>query len=126
MPDVEVTAEQVEAWLARYGEAWEARDADAAASLFSPGSRYHETPFAEPFDGPEGVHDYWAGVTADQSDITVTSELVAVSGRTAVALWNTRLTQASSGTPVELDGVFLLEFADPDHVSVLREWWHYR
>ncbi|HEY8521117.1 MAG TPA: nuclear transport factor 2 family protein [Gammaproteobacteria bacterium] len=125
-PEETLTAADVTRWLARYEAAWEGRDPDAAAALFTPDALYHETPYAEPFRGPDGVRDYWARVTADQRDVDFSFEVVAVAGRTGVARWHAAFELASSGAPVELDGVFLLEFASNDRVRVLREWWHAR
>jgi ketosteroid isomerase-like protein len=113
------------AWLDRYGAAWEGLDADAAAELFTADARYYETPYAEPFLGQDGVRDYWAGVTADQSHVEFTYQVVGVAGDTGVARWNTKLTAISSGARVELDGVFLLEF-EGTRCRLLREWWHVR
>jgi hypothetical protein len=117
---------ELQEWIDAYGRAWETRDADAAAALFTTGARYYETPYSEPFPGSAGVRDYWAGVTADQGDITFTSRTIAVTGRTGIAHWNTKLTVVSSGTPVELDGLFVLEIGEDGLCSSLREWWHAR
>jgi len=116
----------VSAWLASYGAAWEGRNADRAAALFTEGATYLETPFAEPFAGRDAIHAYWARVTADQSDIDFRFAVIAVQGMTGIAEWSTRLRSISGDTPVELNGVFVLEFADADQVSSLREWWHVR
>jgi ketosteroid isomerase-like protein len=112
-------------WLGRYGAAWESLDSAAAASLFTDDARYHETPFADPFVGKEGVREYWERVTADQSDVDFTYEVVGMLGDKGVALWNTKLTALSTGSRVELDGVFVLEL-EGDLCRVLREWWHVR
>jgi ketosteroid isomerase-like protein len=124
MPAQELTVAAVEAWLARYKDAWEQRDPDRAAALFSENAPYHETPFDPPKAGRRGVRDYWATVTADQRDVDVKSNVVAVTGRTAVARWSARLTAASNGARVELDGVFILAFDDSGLCKELREWWH--
>jgi nuclear transport factor 2 (NTF2) superfamily protein len=124
--DATLTPGAVESWLASYEGAWETRDAEAAAVLFSNDAQYHETPFAEPFQGRSGIRDYWARVTADQRDIDFEADLVAVDGRTAVVRWRASFASISSGALVELDGVFLLQFDASDRCTVLREWWHAR
>lgn len=111
-------------WLNSYGAAWESRDADAAAALFSEGASYQETPYAEPFIGRDAIRDYWAGVTAAQSDIRFEAEILSVSGNTAVARWSSAFEAGEA--PVELNGVFVLEFDGEGTVSSLREWWHAR
>jgi uncharacterized protein (TIGR02246 family) len=122
----ELTPAAVEAWLARYEEAWERRDPDLAASLFTENAPYHETPFDAPKAGRRGIRDYWATVTADQRDVDFRSNVVAVTAGSAVARWSARLTSASSGARVELDGVFILSFDDSGLCKELREWWHVR
>ena len=119
-----LTPQHVETWLAGYKAAWENRDADAAAALFTPDAQYFETPHAAAFAGQEGVRDYWAGVTADQRDVEVGTSLVAINGNTAVARWSSKFRLASNGANVALDGVFVLEFGQDGQCAVLREWWH--
>jgi ketosteroid isomerase-like protein len=119
-------ANDVADWLAAYGRAWETRDADAASALFARDAEYFETPYSEPFVGPEGVRNYWAKVTADQRDIEFESQIVGTADRTSAATWRATFTLASSGAFVELDGVFLLEFDDEGRCTKLREWWHAR
>ncbi|HEX7081354.1 MAG TPA: nuclear transport factor 2 family protein [Gammaproteobacteria bacterium] len=118
--------DDLERWLARYGEAWETRDADAAARLFARDALYFETPFADPFRGPEGVRSYWSSVTKDQREIRFESKVVGVLGRTGVARWSAKFKLASTGAAAELNGIFLLEFDDAGRCTSLREWWHAR
>jgi hypothetical protein len=113
-------------WLAAYGSAWVNRDPDAAAALFSADCLYQESPYDAPFEGSAGVRDYWASVTEDQGEVDFDSEVVGVFEGTGVALWSARFKAVSTGTPVELNGVFLLEFDDQMRCTSLREWWHAR
>jgi hypothetical protein len=113
-------------WLESYGRAWELRDADLVATLFSEDASYQETPYAEPFRGRDGVHAYWSRVTADQSGISFSFELIATAGMTGIAQWSSRFRSISGDTPVELNGVFVLDFASAGEVRSLREWWHVR
>jgi uncharacterized protein (TIGR02246 family) len=123
----ELTPAAVEAWLARYEEAWEQRDSARAAALFTENAAYHEMPFDAPKAGRAGIRDYWATVTADQRDVDFKSQLVAVNGETAIARWSATLKSASSGMRVELDGIFVLTFEGSGLLcSELREWWHVR
>ncbi len=127
MDKPKLDAKGLEKWLARYKDAWEGKDPDAAAALFTEDALYFETPYAEPFRGRTGIRDYWARVTADQRDIQVTVQALGVlpSG-ISIARWRSTFNLISNGAAVELDGVFLLEHGTPEHCSVLREWWHAR
>ena len=123
----QLTTAKLDSWLAGYREAWEKRDAERAAQLFTDNARYQEMPFDAPKSGRAGIREYWSGVTADQRDVEFQSQTIAVNGNTGVAHWSAKFKQASTGMTVELDGVFVLEF-DPKTglCSTLREWWHVR
>lgn len=118
--------DRLEQWLADYGSAWETKDAEAAAALFTADARYYETPYAEPFVGPEGIGEYWAEVTANQRDIEFRSEVLAVDGDVGVARWNAVFAAGPEDARIELDGVFVLEFDGSGLCRELREWWHMR
>jgi uncharacterized protein (TIGR02246 family) len=123
----QLSTAKLETWLSGYREAWEKRDAERAAQLFTEDARYQEMPFDAPKSGRTGIREYWSSVTADQRDVEFRSQPIAVSGNTGVAHWSAKFKQASTGMTVELDGVFVLEF-DPKSglCSTLREWWHVR
>lgn len=113
----------VQTWLDRYRIAWEGRDPDAAAALFTEDARYREQPYQEPFRGPDGIRGYWADVTATQSSIVVRYGTPVVQGdRAAVEWW---VTLDNGGVAVTLAGEFLLVFAEDGRVRELREYWHF-
>lgn len=122
------TTESVDSWLARYGDAWESRDASAAGALFAPNARYSEMPFELPKQGRAAIEEYWRTVTGDQRDIKFNWKLFAVNGYTGVAHWSAKFRLESTGAIIELDGMFVLEFnpENPGQCSALAEWWHVR
>jgi ketosteroid isomerase-like protein len=119
----ETGRDRVAGWLDRYGAAWENRDAEAAAELFTADAEYYETPRAMPFVGQAGIAEYWSTVTADQRDVEFTSRVLAVDGNIGVAEWSATFTSVSTGATIGLDGVFVLEFDNGWRCSELREWW---
>jgi ketosteroid isomerase-like protein len=121
-----ITNDNLLRWLDAYGAAWTNKDASAVASLFTEDALYQETPYADPFPGRAGISEYWSRVTADQDDIDFSFEALGVRGTRGFAQWSARFRLVSQNTQVELNGVFVLDFADADHVSSLREWWHAR
>ncbi len=125
-PEGGITTADLEAWLSAYGAAWESKDAEAVAAIFTETALYQETPYAEPFRGRAEISDYWTTVTGDQDDIDFGFAAIAVSGSIGVAEWSARFRSVSGDVPVELNGVFVLEFAESGEVSSLREWWHVR
>jgi nuclear transport factor 2 (NTF2) superfamily protein len=110
-------------WIAGYRSAWEERDPAAAASLFSSDSTYRSNIFEEPYRGQDGVRQYWATVTASQSEVQVRMGRPFVDGdRVGVEFWtNMRV----AGDPVTLPGCLLLDFDEAGLCRRLREYWHF-
>lgn len=118
------TTAHVQDWLDGYSRAWEGRDPDAAAALFSPDAVYREQPYEDPYRGRDGVREYWARVTATQSDVRVRWGQAVVDGsRAAVEWW---VTLRNEGVEATLAGEFLLAFDESGLVRELREYWHFR
>lgn len=114
------------AWLEGYKVAWESRDADKAAALFTPDATYQDEAFSPPHVGTQGIRDYWNKVTAGQRDVSFQYRVLSVKGNTGIAHWSAQFEVADSNpaTTIALDGVFLLEFDDAGKCRSLREWWH--
>jgi len=111
-------------WIEGYKNAWERRDAVAAAELFSPSSTYRSNIFEEAHEGRQGVEDYWKSVTATQRDVRVRMGRPFVDGRrVAVEFWTT---MKVNGDDVTLPGCLLLDFDEDGLCSRLREYWHYQ
>ena len=119
-----LTAAALTHWLEGYREAWQTRNPERAAGLFTEDATYQETPYDTPFAGAKGVHDYWADVTRDQRNVRFDFQVLAVTGRTGIAHWSAKFDSAPTGAPVGLDGIFVLDFAADGRCSRLREWWH--
>lgn len=122
----ELTMADLTAWLDSYGDAWESRDADSAANLFSEQSSYRVTPYEEAHLGPDGVREYWAGVTENQRNVRFESQPLSISGNTGIAHWSADFDVEPGGTHIELDGIFVLDFDASGKCARLREWWHVR
>jgi ketosteroid isomerase-like protein len=110
-------------WLEGYRLAWVQRDPDAAAALFTPDAVYQEQAFQPAFVGREAIRNYWATVTATQSDIELRYGRPVVQGRKAAVEWWTNL--RNDGADVTLAGEFMLTFARPGLCSSLREYWFF-
>ena len=119
-----MTREAFAAWLDRYGRAWEARDPDAAADLFTADARYHWTPFGEPKRGRAEIAQAWGEATSRQRDVRFACEILGVDNGRGVAHWRTTLTRAHTGAAVTIDGVLTAELGADGLCTVFREWWH--
>ena len=110
-------------WLAAYRTAWLQRDADAAAALFTEDATYAEQPYQDAFAGPAAVREYWARVTATQSNIEMRyGTPITVGNRTAVEWWTTLV---NDGAPITLAGAFILTFDASGRCRSLREYWQF-
>ena len=65
----------LEAWLDRYGRAWEAKDTAAFVGLFAPEASYHWTPYREPQRGRAELAAAFEAAIARQRSITVPTQL---------------------------------------------------
>jgi ketosteroid isomerase-like protein len=119
-----LSREELDGWLAAYGKAWETRDANAAAALFTAEATYQDVPFDPPHQGQEGIRNYWSGVTKDQRNVKFGYEVIAVSGSTGIAHWTAEFDVEPSKAHLSLNGVFVLEFDADGRCRSLREWWH--
>ncbi len=112
-------------FLQDYARAWETRDADLAASLFTSDAIYQETPFGEPIVGRQAIRAYWENATKNQKDIDVLIKEPHVDGNLVIAEWGTRYAHLSTGARQELRGILLAEF-EGELVSSFREYWLHR
>jgi SnoaL-like domain len=112
-------------WIAGYGRAWEEKDADGVAALFTEDAIYRDEPFGEPHHGHDGVRAYWTGVTSTQEGARVRFGTPAVGGdgrHVAVEFW---VTMKNFGTEVTLTGILFLRLAADGRCEELREAWHF-
>ena len=111
-----------EEWIEAYGRAWEEREPDAAAALFSEDAVYRAHPLREPHLGTDGIRAYWAQATATQADVRVRFGAPIVSGEKAAVEWWT--TMQAEGEEITIPGCLLLRFASDGRCEELREYWH--
>jgi len=112
-------------FLEKYKRAWETRDADLAASLFTRDVRYKENPFGEPIIGREAIHDYWAAATARQDDIHFKVTNFLHTGYVLIAEWNCAYRDRFTSQRRELAGMFFADFYG-NQVRAFREYWQSR
>jgi hypothetical protein len=115
-------ARDVEKFLARYKEAWETRNPELAASLFTRDVRYFQTPFAEPIVGREAVHNYWSAATQHQQEICFTVTHCLHKGFLVSAEWKCTYRDALDGSRKELAGMFIADFWGKQ-VRTFREYY---
>ena len=115
--------EQLDRWLRRYGEAWETRDGGLAGSLFTDDGTYCWGPHDSPLQGRDAIRARWQQATETQRDIAFRHEILGTDGNRAFVRWWSTYAELSTGSRVELDGVFVLDFAEDGLCQRLQEWW---
>lgn len=121
---MELTVPQFEAWLRRYGAAWEGKDARAASELFTPQAQYYWTPFDPPQRGRAEIAAAWQGAVDRQNEIRFEFEILSVNGDTGIARWRCGFDTVPEGGHTRLDGIFVTQFESPTQCRIFREWWH--
>src|SRR5262245_35842589 len=112
-------------WLSAYKNAWEGRDPQAAADLFSNDAEYYWTPLDPPALGPAGVAAAWEGAVSQQRDITFTYAILAMTERGGIARWRADFIRTPN-VKTCIEGILTTEFAAPRKCRIFREWWHSR
>lgn len=116
--------ESFDCWLAAYGRAWEGRDPEAAARLFTPNALYYWTPFEAAKKGRTGITAAWREATSRQEDIHFDFEIFSIAENRGLAHWSCSLMRITSGKRVRLDGILQAEFDENGLCVNFREWWH--
>ena len=111
-------------WLERYRRAWIERNAADAGELFTADAVYREQPFQPPFVGREAIRQYWATVTATQSEIELAYGPMIVGDRSVAVEWWANL--RNGGAPITLAGEFFLLFTESGLCRELREYWAFK
>jgi hypothetical protein len=113
-----VTAEE---WIDAYGRAWRARDAEAAARLFTDDAVYRSHPFREPDVGTEAIRSYWSRATSTQEDLDLRLGRPLVDeNRAAVEFWAQMNVE---GEGMTVAGILVVRFARDGRCEELREAW---
>lgn len=115
------------AWLVRFGDAWEGRDADGISALFAPGALFQAEPFTDALRGKPAIRDHWHGRLERQVGIQFRAEVLGVGVTYGVAHWvvGYGLADAAADTAkAVIDGVLLAAFDRSGRCTSLRQWWH--
>lgn len=119
-----MNAKDFDRWLRAYQAAWQGRNSEAAACLFTDDAEYYWTPHDPPQRGPAGIAAAWEAAVSQQRDVKFTFEILAVSGSTGVAKWRADFVRLPARSRVRIEGVLAAEFTNGVLCRVFREWWH--
>ncbi len=119
-----MTIDDLSSWLDAYGRAWEARDPDAAASLFTEEATYQWGPFEEPLRGRKAIRERWASAVDAQADVSFGHEPLAVGEGRGLARWWVSFAVPVARQRVRLEGIFQVALDDDGSCNEFREWWN--
>jgi hypothetical protein len=111
-------------WLDAYGQAWENRNPETAAALFTEDGSYQVMPFLEPMRGRKAIFEYWSEVARTQENIRFAYEILVANAELNIARWSASFVIVPPGLQTQLDGIFLISLDEEGRCRSLREWWH--
>ncbi|MBF6241765.1 nuclear transport factor 2 family protein [Nocardia otitidiscaviarum] len=110
----------VQQWIEGYESAWRTPGTAAVRELFADAAEYYVSPWATPITGHAAIADFWeAGRDGPDEPFTMTAELIAVDGDTAVARV---VVEYLRDTPASWRDLWVLRF-DPSGRCVRFEEW---
>jgi SnoaL-like domain len=115
-----VTRELVRQWLGDYERAWRAPGTTLARDLFSEGASYQLWPYEAPIVGGDAIAAMWDREReGPDEEFTMSSEIVAVEGDTAVARVEV---QYAGSSPREYRDLWVIRFDSSGRCAAFEEW----
>jgi ketosteroid isomerase-like protein len=113
-------------WMDAYRRAYERRDPDAAARLFTDDATYQWGPFGDLLRGPEAIRERWASAVGDdrETDFEFAYEVLAVTDELGIAHWMASASVPSEHRRLLYDGIFAVALGEDDLCLQFREWWN--
>lgn len=110
----------VERWLERYEQAWRTPGTDRLHELFISTASYLPSPWALSLDGLDEIAQFWESERDDaREDFTMSSDVIAVDGDTAVVRVEVEYAASLSGHWRDL---WVLGFAPDGRCASFEEW----
>ena len=111
-------------WLAAFGDAWEATDAEQMAASFALGATLQPEPFAELVHGRRLIGDYWRRELTGLREVQFRAQVLGAGDTYGVAHFRVSFV-AGEGRATQLrDGVLLGALDERGLCTSLRAWWH--
>lgn len=111
-------------WLDAYGKAWENRDAEAAAALFTEDAVYQWGPFGRRLRGRLMIREAWAEAVEDQRRVEFGYEVLTATARGGIARWWCSAERASRKVRARDEGIFRLAFDETGLCKSFEEWFN--
>jgi hypothetical protein len=109
----------VQGWVEHYERLWRTAGTERLAELFVPDASYLPSPWAQPAEGLGMIARFWEAERASaDEEFTMSSEVVAVDGATAVV----RVFVAYAASGRSWRDLWLLRFAPDGRCDLFEEW----
>ncbi len=120
-----MTEQTAHRWLEALSQAWQSRDADAMAALFTEDATEQVDPFKTPMRGRENLRKGFAWWMKDQQEIHISIGTVDVIGNRFYAEVDAAWVIASTGERIQERGLLVCDM-EGDCVGTMREFWKTR
>ena len=111
-------------WLDEYGRAWEERDADAAAELFTEDAVYQWGPFGRKLRGRPVIREAWADAVESQRNVKFGYEVMTATARGGIVRWWVGADMPDEGVHSRNEGVFRIAFDETGLCTNFEEWFN--
>ncbi len=117
-----MTKEQAVILIETYGKAWETKDPELIATIFTDSATYNDPKEKENI-GLEAIKEYWKyKVIGEQDDIKFNLRHVWVDGDTVIAEWHATFKDIKRNLLIDMDEVAIFT-VEGDRFSSLREYY---
>jgi ketosteroid isomerase-like protein len=110
-------------WLDAFGGAWEERDPQAAADLFTEDAVYQWGPFGRRLRGRVMIREAWAETLEQQENISFGYEVMDATGGGGIARCWCTFEKPAEHLRRRREGVLRLAFDEEGLCTSLEEWW---
>lgn len=110
----------VQTWVDGYERLWRTPGSDLLGELFTPLASYRTSPWSLPLQGLPAIARLWEAERAGpDEEFTLSGEVVALDGRTAVVRVEVRY---GDGAGESWRDLWVLEFAEDGRCTSFEEW----
>jgi hypothetical protein len=113
-------ANTLKLWVNGYRDAWVSNDAEEIGRLFADGARYYTEPYAEPWEGRDGIIAKWLENRDEPGQTDFRYEVMAIDGDLGfVRGW----TQYFDPPPREYSNLWVVRLDADGRCQEFVEWW---
>ncbi len=111
-------------WIKAYGRAWETKNVEKFAGLFTEDAQYYWTPFDEPKQGVQEIADAFRSAVSRQDDIHFGRSWIHINRELGIAHWWCSFTRVPDDYTVHIDGCMVIKITRAARCKEFWQWWH--